>query len=280
MSRVLITGGTGNTGQALVSLLRGRVDITIASRNPDVGDEDHVCFDWHDEATHEAALAGVDRVYLVPPIGDVDPMPAAGPFLQRARAVGVRRVVMLGSSMKLPNAGGMDELYVTVERMPEYAILRPSWFMQNFLRDPAGATIRERGAVVAASGQGRIGWIDVRDVAAAAAAVLLDDDAVRAEHVLTGPEALSYSDVAAALTDAIGTPVRFDDVTVEELRRRHVEAGIPPPFAALLAAMDERIRAGEEDRTTTAVKDLTGRSARRFREFAQEHRGEWAAAQP
>lgn len=275
MSGVLITGGTGTTGRALSEILRDRVEIKVASRNPDARDPKHVYFDWYDPETHPKALSGVDRVYLVPPIGAVDPMPAAGPFLEKARAAGVRRVVMLGSSMKLPDAPGMDELYATVERSPEYAILRPSWFMQNFLRYQA-ADIRERGEIVAASGHGRIGWIDAGDIAAVAGAVLLDPNPVRAEYVLTGPEALSYGDAAAEIAEAAGRPVRFVDVSVEELTDRHIGAGVPPDFAAVLASMDARIRAGEEDRTTTAVEDLTGRPPRPFRDFVRAHRSEWA----
>jgi ferritin-like protein len=76
VSGVLITGGTGNTGRALAEVLCGRAAIRVASRHPETGNEEHVFFDWHDPGSHDAALAGVDRVYLVPPIGAIDPMPA------------------------------------------------------------------------------------------------------------------------------------------------------------------------------------------------------------
>lgn len=278
MSSVLITGGTGNTGRALSEALRDRADIKVASRNPEAGNDEHIFFDWYDPGSHDAALDGVDRVYLVPPIGAVDPMPAAGPFLEKARNAGVRRVAMLGSSMKLPDAPGMDELYEAVERMPEFAVLRPSWFMQNFLRYPVAAGIRERGEVVAASGPGRIGWIDVGDIAAVAAAVLLDPNPVRSEHILTGPEALSYADAATVIAEVTGRRVRFADVGVEELTDRLVEAGVPAGFAASLAGMDAEIRAGAEDRTSTAVEDLTGRPPRPFRDFVRANRAEWAGS--
>lgn len=278
MSGVLITGGTGNTGRALSEILRDGAGIKVASRNPEPGNEEHVFFDWNDPGSHDAALTGVDRVYLVPPVGAVDPMPEVGPFLEKARAAGVRRVAMLGSSMKLPGAPGMDELYETVERMPEYAILRPSWFMQNFLRDPVASGIRERGEVVAASGPGRIGWIDAWDIAAVAAAVLLDPSPVRSEHILTGPEALSYAEASTVIAEATGRRVRFADVGVEELADRLVETGVPAGFAASLAAMDAEIRVGAEDRTSTAVEDLTGRPPRPFRDFVRAHRTVWAGS--
>lgn len=274
MSGVLITGGTGNTGRALLELLRDRAEIKVASRNPEAGNDQHVFFDWYDPESHDVALAGVDRLYLVPPIGAIDPMPAVGPFLEKARTAGVRRVVMLGSSMKLPDAPGMDELYRAVRRMPEFAVLRPSWFMQNFANQHA-ASINERGEIAAASGPGRIGWIDAGDIAAVAAAVLLDPDPVHAEHTLTGPQTLNYAEAVAVITEVTGRPIRFVDVSVEELADRLTRLGVPAGFAASLAAMDGDIRAGLEDRTTPAVEDLTGRPPRPFQDFARAHRDVW-----
>ena len=274
MSGVLITGGTGNTGRALSELLRDRAEIKVANRNPEAGDDEHVFFDWYDPKSHDAALAGVDRLYLVPPIGAIDPMPAVGPFLAKARTAGVRRVVMLGSSMKLPGAPGMDELYRAVRRMPEFAVLRPSWFMQNFANQHA-ASINERGEIAAASGPGRIGWIDARDIAAVAATVLLDPDPVHAEHTLTGPQTLNYAEAVAVITEVTGRPIRFVDISVEELADRLTKLGVPTEFAASLAAMDGDIRAGLEDRTTSAVEDLTGRPPRPFRDFVRAHRAAW-----
>ena len=275
MSGVLITGGTGNTGRALSEALRDRVEIKVASRNPEAGNDEHVYFDWYDPETHAAALAGVDRVYLVPPIGAIDPMPAAGPFLEKAKAAGVRRVVMLGSSMKLPDAPGMDELYAAVRRMPEFAVLRPSWFMQNFANQHA-PSINELGEISAASGAGRIGWVDAGDIAAVAAAVLLDPSPVRAEHTLTGPQTLNYAEAVAVISEVTGRSIRFVDISVEELADRLIKFGVPAEFAPSLAAMDADIGAGLEDRTTSAVEDLTGRPPRSFRDFARAHRNVWA----
>ncbi|MEU0155567.1 SDR family oxidoreductase [Micromonospora fulviviridis] len=104
---MLVTGGTGKTGAALVEQLRGAgVPVRIASRHPSAVDPDAIRFDWGDPGTHEAALRGMDRVFLVPPVESVDPLPLAEPFLRRARRSGVRRLVLLGSAIVLPNAPG------------------------------------------------------------------------------------------------------------------------------------------------------------------------------
>jgi uncharacterized protein YbjT (DUF2867 family) len=174
MSGVLVTGGTGTTGSALVTLLRAEgVRVRVASRTPPAGDADAVRFDWGDPATHVAALSGVDRVFLVPATNTVDPLPQVGPFLAEASRLGVRRVVLLGSAIVLPNAPGALELAARVRAERGWVVLRASGFMQNFLSPhPLGERIRRYGEIRTAAGEGRLGWIDARDVAAAAAVLL------------------------------------------------------------------------------------------------------------
>jgi uncharacterized protein YbjT (DUF2867 family) len=285
MTGVLVTGGTGKTGSALVELLRGNgVPARVASRRPAAGDPDAVRFDWNDPATHSAALRGVDRVFLVPPIDTVDPMPLVGPFLAEAEHRGVRRVALLGSAIVLPNAPSALELAAQVRARPGWVVLRAAGFMQNFLRPhPVGERIRRHGEIRTAAGDGRVGWIDARDIAAAAAALLTGsgiEPRDPRDYLLTGPKALSYRDAAAIISAHTGRPVRVVTIGADEQAAGYRAAGMPAEFAAALAAVEVGIRAGREDRVSTAVLDLTGRSPRTFAEFAQEHATEWTANGP
>jgi uncharacterized protein YbjT (DUF2867 family) len=256
---VLVIGGTGTTGSRVAALVP---DARIGTRKP-VRD-DHVRFDWDVPATYEAALDGVDAVYLVPPIGVAEPVPVVEPFLARARHV--RRVVLLSSSAVPDTATGFGALPALVRAMPEWAVLRPSWFMQNFTgHHPLAADVRA-GEIVTATGDGRVAFVDASDIAAVAARALLDPVPHNTDHVITGPEALSYADAAAIITEVTGRPVRHRSVSTAELTERHA-TGMPRDFAALLAGLDEDIRGGAEDRVTTTVQDVTGRPARSFREF-------------
>nr|WP_042193896.1 NAD-dependent epimerase/dehydratase family protein [Kibdelosporangium sp. MJ126-NF4]CEL20933.1 Oxidoreductase [Kibdelosporangium sp. MJ126-NF4]CTQ95553.1 Oxidoreductase [Kibdelosporangium sp. MJ126-NF4] len=277
MTGVLVTGGTGKTGSVLVELLRANdVPVRVASRAPSAGDPDAVRFDWADPTTHSAALRGVDRVYLVPPLLNVDPMPLVGPFLDEAQRLDVRRVVLLGSALVLPNAPGALELAARIRATPGWVVLRPSVFMQNFLSPhPLGERIRRDGEIRTAAGDGRLGWIDVRDIAAAAAALLTDLRVGSSDYLLTGPKALSYPDAAAIVAARMGRPIRVTHISVEEQAANYQAAGMPAEFATALAAMEDDIRAGREDQVSTAVLDLTGRPPRTFAEFANEHAAEW-----
>ncbi|WP_413804786.1 NAD(P)H-binding protein [Streptomyces sp. OE57] len=281
MTGVLVTGGTGKTGSALVELLRGSgVPVRVASRHPSAGDPDAVRFDWADPATHPAALRGVDRVFLVPPVNTVDPMPLVGPFLAEAQRLGVRRVVLLGSAIVLPNAPSALELAARVRARPGWVVLRASGFMQNFLSPhPVGERIRRYGEIRTAAGDGRVGWIDARDIAAAASALLADpgvEPSDQRDHLLTGPKAMSLQEVAAIITSHTGRPVRVVAIGTGEQAANYRAAGASAEFAAAIAAVEDGIRAGREDQVSTAVLDLTGRPPRTFAEFVQEHATQWA----
>jgi len=272
---ILITGGTGNTGRPLTEMLRARgADVRVASRRPG---PDGVPFDWADPRTHAVALAGATTLYLVPPLLTLDPMPMAGPFLRSARAAGVRRVVLLGSLAELRDAPGPAQLVEAVRSFPEWAVLRPSGFMQNFTREhPVAAGIRERGEIRSATGEGRLGWIDAADIAAVAAHLLTVPGPVADEYVLTGPESLGYTEAAAIIADAVGRPVRHTSAPAADLVRRNLDAGMPEPFASALVGVDLDIATGSEDRVTDTVHRLTGRPPRSFADFARAHRQEWA----
>jgi uncharacterized protein YbjT (DUF2867 family) len=279
---VLVTGGTGKTGTALVELLRADdVPVRVASRNPVIGDPSSIRFDWHDPATHAPALRGVDSVFLVAPVNSVDPMPLVAPFLVEAKRLGVARVVLLGSAIVLPNAPSALEMADAVRAQPGWVVLRASAFMQNFLSPhPVGERIRRRGEIRTAAGDGRVGWIDAHDIAAAAFALLRPgaERAGQSDYLLTGPKALSYRDAAAIITARTGREVRLVEIGTDEQVAHYRASGVPEEFAASIAAVEDGIREGREDQVSTAVLDLTGRPPRSFEEFAEVHAAAWSDA--
>jgi uncharacterized protein YbjT (DUF2867 family) len=273
---VLVTGATGTTGSRTAARLTGsghRVRAASRRATPVPGAEP-VVFDWYDPATHPAALDGTDRVYLVPPVGDPDPEAVMLPFLRQARAAGVRRAVLLSSSAVPEGGPAVGQVHGALpELFDEWAVLRPSWFMQNFTGAHEHArSIREEGVIRTATGAGRVGFVDAEDIAAVAAHALTDERAPGTDLVLTGPEALGYDDIAAILTEVTGRPVVHRRLTEAELADR-LATHVPPEFAALLAALDRSIADGAEDRVTDTVRHLTGRPPRAFRALAEQELG-------
>ena len=279
LSTTLVTGGTGTTGRLVARLLRERgIDTRTAGRGHDAD----VRFDWADPATHAAAAAGVERAYLVAPTGVADPAPLVEAFLDTALRAGLRRAVLLSSSAVAAGDPGLGQVHALVrERVPEWAVLRPSWFQQNTTgAHPLARSIREEGRIVTATGEGRVALVDARDIAAVAVRALLDEPSHDTEHVLTGPQALSWSQVADLVSTVLGRPVRHEAVSAQELTRRWVAAGAAEGFARSLAALDEEIGRGAEDRTTDTVERITGRPPRALRDLLVEQLAEQLAERP
>ncbi|WP_327733709.1 NAD(P)H-binding protein [Streptomyces nojiriensis] len=272
----LVIGATGTTGSRTTAQLvaAGRRVKAGSRRATPLPGAEPVRFDWYDPTCFADAVAGADRVYLVPPVGDPDPAAVMLPFLDRARAAGVRRAVLLSSSAITEGGPAVGQVHRALPGLfDEWAVLRPSWFMQNFTGTHAHAdSIRADGVIRTAAGTGRVGFVDADDIAAVAARALTDDRAPDTDLVLTGPRTLSHDDIAALLTEVTGRRVVHHHLTYEAMRDR-LAAVIPAEFAAMLAGMDRSIAAGAEDRTTDTVHRLTGRPPRDFRTVALRELG-------
>lgn len=278
---VLVTGATGKTGSLVAAALRERgASVRRAARTN--GD---VAFDWADPSTYAAALEGIARIYLVAPPMEADPSALMIPFVAQALRSGVRRFVQLSSSAITLDTPGDEPPLAKVERFlrdhaPEWTIVKPSWFMQNFVGrwHPHGASLLDASTVVTSTGHGRVGFVDARDIAAVAAEALLDETsgAHGTTPIVTGPEALSYDDVAAILTRVLGRPFRHVAVTDAEATARFGAAGLPTPVAAMLVGLDARIRDGAEDRVAHTVLQMTGRAPRCFEAFVRENAAAFA----
>lgn len=272
---ILVTGGTGTTGRRVSAQLAARgLRYRVATRHPKT--EHDVRFDWTDDAGWAAALDNVSSLYLVAPSGVAEPLPVMIPFMELAIRSGVKRFVLLSASSL--DAGGpmMGMVHAWLrDHAPEWVVLRPTWFMQNFSEGQLRAPIRDAGAIHTATGTGRIGFIDADDIAAVAVEALSRPTFASGDLILTGPAALSYDDVANILSEALETPVMHHHLSEAELATRHMAAGLPEAYATTLAAMDTTIAAGSEDRVTDTVLRVTGRPGRALADFVSDNKSAW-----
>lgn len=274
--RVLVLGATGTTGRHLLPRLRQHADVVPASRTAPDHLASGVAFSWQDESTHADLVDGVDAMYVVPPVAETDPAGAVTRLVARAVRQGTRRVVLHGAhsiSREDPGLGVAQR--ALPDLVPEWAVLRPSWFMQNLLGEHHLArTLRSDDALVSATGDGRLPFVDVDDLAAVGAVALLGP-ALDREVVVTGPEALSYDDVARTVADETGRDVVHRRVSEAELADL-LAPGLGP-FASVLAAMDTRIADGAWNEPTDVVRRLTGRAPTSLRAFVRRHLDELGA---
>ncbi|GAB4522061.1 MAG: NAD-dependent epimerase/dehydratase family protein [Haliangiales bacterium] len=284
--RILITGASGHTGRPLATALvaKGcRVRTATRGATPPVPGAEHLAFDWNLPASHDAALVDVGRMYIIAPGAVIDPERILVPFIERALAAGVHRVVLLSSSAIDEGAPGLGQVHAFMRaNVPEWTVLRASWFMDNFI-DRAhlhGLTLARDGILATATGDGRVPFVDVADIAAVAAQVLYDDRPHCTAYDVTGPEALSYNDVAAMISSASGRRIRHLAISANALAQRLERAGIPADYARLLAELDERIERGEQAAVSPTVQQVTGRMPRGFSQFAAAHAQAWTQPPP
>lgn len=275
--RILVTGATGKTGRRLVSLLKAAgVDHLAASRSPG-GDPAARVFDWLAPATHDAILEAATALYVVFPVVDQDPAGQVIEFCGKALSRGVRRIVLLSGSLAPEGGPRMGQLHAWLRaNAPEWAVLQPSWFMQNFIEPFSTPSIRDEGVIYSAAGSGRLGFVDVQDIARSAFGALTTEAAPNRAFVLTGPEALSYDDVAAKISRAAGHAVRHVSLSPEAYTQHLIANGFGKGTARTLAWMDGLIADGAEDRVTDGVLSASGAPPSAFDAFASANAQAWA----
>jgi ergot alkaloid biosynthesis protein len=275
MAKVLVTGGTGKTGSRVASLLReNSMPVRVASRHP-ASDATSQFFDWTQKDTWPSALDGVTSAYLVAPTGG-DPARIMSEFVSAAKEAGVQRFVLLSASQAPRGGPAMGKVHqLLYDGDAEWAVLRPSWFMQNFSGSLHLKTILEENRIYSAAADGRVRFIDAQDIAACAVAALTSATPLNSDVVLTGPEAISFSEVAGFIGDAAGRTITYERLTAAELKAMHEARGLNTFVATILAQMDEGLASGAESQVTEGVQQLTGRSPRPFSEFTAENAGVW-----
>ncbi|MFD8783597.1 SDR family oxidoreductase [Kitasatospora sp. NPDC059599] len=273
---IVVTGATGNVGRPLVRALAdaGR-EVTAVSRHaaqvPD--GVRHFAADLAEPAGLEPALAGAEALFLLLS-GDLHAAGAdpAG-IIRRAAASGVRRVVLLstqGVSTRPfgPTRIAMRELEDAVRQSgTQWAVLRPGGFASNALW--WAGSVRDRRTVAAPFGDTGVPIIDPADIAEVAAACLLDDRHSGGVYELTGPEVITPRGQTAAIAAALGSPVRFHELTRDEAKAAMVHS-MPAELADdtldILGSPDP-----SELRVSPDVERVLGRAPRRFAEWAVRH---------
>jgi NAD(P)H dehydrogenase (quinone) len=155
-----------------------------------------------------------------------------------------------------------------------YTLLRPNNFMQNWVTFAAGQV--KSGTTYAPHGDGAISVIDARDIADAAAVVLTNPAAHAGKsHTLTGAEALTDAQMLAAISEAIGCEVRYVDVPEAAAEDGMRGMGMPAEVVAWMMSLNAIIKAGWAAAVSDDLEALTGKSPRRFADFAREHADAW-----
>ena len=282
---LLVTGATGNVASLLIPALREvgeQVRALVRSESKaqqlrDLGVE-VVIADMEQPETLNAAVAGVDKIYLISDNGQTGAQQARN-VIQAAKAEGRPRIVRQSGygTSKSRMIQQHEEIEKELERSGlAYTVVKPTFFMQNTMM--AAETVASQGAMYMPMKDGRLGMIDLRDVADVALKVLTSEGHEGKTYVLTGPASISFHDVAAGLSGAIGKEVAYVDVPLDAARESMVGMGMPEWTVDAYMELFEGFSEGFADKMTPYVELLTGHPARSFETFARDFAQVFGAA--
>jgi uncharacterized protein YbjT (DUF2867 family) len=274
--RFLIVGGTGLVGGAIrTGLSKRSAGVRATTRHPNttaVSNTEWVQCDVCRDTLPTNLFADIQRAFLMAPTGHVDQYAVLSPLILAAKRAGVERIVLMSAQ----GVDASDEIPFRKAELElrhagiDFAIIRPAWFMQNF-HTFWGDAIRRRGRIELPAGKGKVVFVDTRDVAAVAEALLTADSIENCEIDVTGQEALDHAQAASILSDATGNKIEYEDIEPGRFLRTLISDGIAPDYAALIAAMFDEVRAGGPIRTTDHVQRLTGCAPRSLFSYGRDH---------
>ena len=243
---VLVTAATGSVGRLLVPLLAERgVRIRAFDRSRPTAPQ----------------LAGVDAVFLAcPNVGDQVAYECG--LIDSAARAGVTRLVKLSArGAAVDSPVGFWDGHARIEQHLaesgiEAVVLRPGFSMANLLAQLE--VVRNSGLLPLPGGDARVAMIDPADIAAAAS-IALTGEATAGSYELTGPAAISFAEVAAGLTAAVGREVSYVDVPPAQAVAAMVAGGLPEVVAHQIGTVFAALRDGAQAETTDDLERLTGR---------------------
>jgi uncharacterized protein YbjT (DUF2867 family) len=280
---ILVTGATGTVGREIIKQLalqdvhvRAGVHSIIKGENlkrlPGV---EIVEIDFKKPESLHAAFTHVDRLMLITPFSE-DQLEMARNLVDEAKKKEVKHVVKL-SALGAGEEPGIQvgrwhreiEAYIEESGIP-YTFLRAANFMQNLVNYNAD-TIKHEGKFYYPVGEGKVSFIDTRDIAAVAVEALVGEGHEGRIYDLTGSEALSHGEMAAILSEVTGRNITFVDVPAEAARQAMLSQHMPEKMVSATLELYDAFRNGRFESITNTVEQITGRPPHTFRQFASDY---------
>lgn len=287
VSTILVTGATGNVGREVVRLLSDQDCRVFAAVRKPIDAQPIwgsavrcVLFDFTDPHTFADAFAGVHKLFLVRPPAIAD-IRRIAPALDAAKQAGVEQIVFLSiigaERNRIVPHYAIERAIEQLQISPVF--LRASFFMQN-LNTTHRDDIHLRDRLFMAAGNGKTSFIDVRDIAAVAVKVLIEesqDGCMQSNRAysLMGGQALTYSEVATLFTAILGRPIRYESPSLLTFIRQMLKQGFSLNFVLVMVGIYTTARFGFVDGVTLDVQQLLGRPPIAMQQYIEDYRQCW-----
>jgi uncharacterized protein YbjT (DUF2867 family) len=280
---ILVIGATSTMGREVVRILAERKIPTRAfSRQPEKLEVlkklnvETAQGDLSSRKSINAAIEGISKIFLVTP-SHPDQVQWEGNVVEIAQKCNIRHIVKLStlganpdSDMLICKWHGQSEEQIRASGIP-FTFLRAHNFMQNILNFTP--SIVENGVFRAPLGEAKLSLVDVRDVAEVAVEVMSEEGHASNIYRMTGPDAISFYQVADILSNLTGKQIQYHPISLEEERKYLIRFGMPTWYAEDLLNLYQQFREGRGARIWNDIEKVLGRPATDFRKFARDYAG-------
>ena len=279
---ILVTGATGKTGGAAAqSLLKRGAPLRVLVRSAEKAaalkeaGAELVIGDASNPEDVAKALQGVDRALLILPNSDQQVAQEAQ-FVDLAKQAGVKHLVKMSSMEAVPGTTNpipmihvQSENYIRESGLP-WTFIKPNFFMQNLMG--SAGTIKEQGKFFMPMKDGKTAMADVRDLGEVMATVLTEDGHEGQSYELTGPELLSFADVADRFSQALGKTIEYVDVPMDGYMEKIAPFLQNEWHVNAVKQLFGEIAEGGLDYTTDTMKKILGREPTSVKQFVEDHK--------
>ncbi len=279
-NKILILGATGNIGSNIVRLLKEKgADFVAGTNSNQIVGIDTVNINFSDTQTLKDAMKDIDTLFMLLP-AHPDMVTWGKNIIKAARASGIKHIVRSSSAvaysakeyqfMKLLQESDKDLMQSGIN----YTITLPQFFMQNL--STLMAEDYKSGTLYLPAGDGKIGWVDTRDIASVNVEILINPSKYNKKKiVITGDEALSYDETIKQMNEVLGLDTNYIAVPSEAAIKAMQEKGFPPFFIDVLMDLNNAIAKGSADELTNSVESITGKKPISFKQFVQDNKDSW-----
>lgn len=285
MATILVTGATGTVGSEVVRQLSTKGEtVKAAARSANDTTFSHlngvqtVQLDLNSTGKFASAFQGVDKLFLLTPLQS-NMVDLTSNLVNEAKNAKIKHIVKQ-SVMGADAEPGItaSRLHRQAEKIIEeseipFTFLRPNDFMQNFVNFYS-PTIKNKNAIYLPAEDAKVSFVDVRDIAAVAVKTLTEDGNNRHNgkaYTITGPEALSYYQVAEILSNATGKKINYVNVSEEATRLGLKDMGWDDWLISTTLQFFDLYRKGYASQVTSAVEEVTGKKPISFSHFTKDY---------
>jgi uncharacterized protein YbjT (DUF2867 family) len=279
---ILVLGATGNVGSQVVQQLAAvGANVRAAVRSPRQAESlkgDNISlteFDTNKPETVEAAFEGVDKVFFLTPLVP-DMVELSAHLVEVAKKAGVKHIVKSsGMGTEVEPGITLTRWHRATEKAVEasgiaFTFVRPNGFMQNYANF-YGSTIKTQNAFYLPGGDGKVSYIDARDIASVSTVALTQDGHEGKAYEITGSEAISNEEIAEIISQVVGRKIGYVDVPEDTARQEMKQSGMPEVLVEANMELYGLYKLGYASEVTPVVEQVTGKKPITFEQFANDY---------